>query len=467
MIADNDVFISYSHADLGWLKRLQVHLKPLHRDGIISLWDDTRLTPGSQWRKEIQEALNRARIAVLLVSADFLASDFITTNELPPLLAAAEQRGTLILPLLVSPCRFEQTASLSRFQAVNPPSEPLIRMRKAKREEIFVKVSRLVEQAFAHAPQPPWISGLSAASGPQSSNDDAERALEADHSHPTSSLRQEDIRGRIVNVAGGIAEVEEYRPHLVESKYQLHATSRTPALVIYVVDTSGSMAEHFEAGTTRVNAIRTALQSLFTSMKWGSSEGTVISPSFRVAVFAYSDVVHDVLSGFQSIAHVAQFGLPAITPQTGTDTARAFRAVETLLEQELPKLGNHPAPLVCHITDGQFTGEDPTPVARRIMQMSVPDGQVLLQHICMATDVLGIPVPRLSDWTGARVGTDLAGYGRTLFDISSALPESYRRRAGEMGYSLAPGARMVVPGFTRDLLELGLAISTAVSRVPS
>lgn len=166
MIGDNDVFISYSHADTDWLKRLQVHLKPLHRDGLISLWDDTRLRPGSQWRIEIREALDRAKIAVLLVSADFLASDFISTNELPPLLAAAEQRGTLILPLIVSPCRFEQTASLARFQAVNPPSEPLVRMRKAKREEIFVKVSRLIEHVFIRASETSGSSRSSTSTDP-------------------------------------------------------------------------------------------------------------------------------------------------------------------------------------------------------------------------------------------------------------------------------------------------------------
>jgi hypothetical protein len=149
MTSPNEVFVSYSHADLAWLERLQVHLAPLQRDGVFSLWDDTRIEPGSQWKIEIRDALDRAHVAVLLISADFLASEFISSNELPPLLAAAENRGTLILPVIVSPCRFVHTPALARFQAVNSPDEPLVRMRTAKREEVFVKISALIEKAFA------------------------------------------------------------------------------------------------------------------------------------------------------------------------------------------------------------------------------------------------------------------------------------------------------------------------------
>lgn len=61
--------------DNRWLQRLHVHLKPLGRWGILELWDNTRIAPGMERRREREEALARARLAILRISADFLASD--------------------------------------------------------------------------------------------------------------------------------------------------------------------------------------------------------------------------------------------------------------------------------------------------------------------------------------------------------------------------------------------------------
>lgn len=141
------VFISYSHADAEWLERLQKHLKPLQREG-IDVWDDTRLKPGEPWREEIREALAGTRVAILLISADFLASDFIVTDELPPLLQAAADDGAAILPVIISPCRFRRMESLSRFQAVNNPEKPLAKLRHANREEVLDQVAQAVEDAL-------------------------------------------------------------------------------------------------------------------------------------------------------------------------------------------------------------------------------------------------------------------------------------------------------------------------------
>ena len=135
------IFVSYSHADADWLKRLQVHLKPLERTGAIEWWDDTRILPGMAWRDEIEKALNAAAIGVLLVSADFLASDFIANHELPPLLAAAQDKGLTILSLIVGPSQFQNTPELSRFQAVNDPAQPLIGLPKAEQETVLLKLA--------------------------------------------------------------------------------------------------------------------------------------------------------------------------------------------------------------------------------------------------------------------------------------------------------------------------------------
>ncbi len=143
-----NVFISYSHSDRDFLDRLIVHLKPLEREGLIDLWVDTRLRAGDRWKKEIEKALTRATVAILLVSADFLASDFITNNELPPILRRAEEQGTRIIPLIVKPCRFMRDKNLRHFQAVNNPDESLIQLSTGKQEAYYDAVAEEVEKTL-------------------------------------------------------------------------------------------------------------------------------------------------------------------------------------------------------------------------------------------------------------------------------------------------------------------------------
>jgi putative peptidoglycan binding protein/TIR domain-containing protein len=139
------VFISYSHADAKWMKRLQIFLAPLEKQRIIEAWVDTRIQPGQEWKVEIKKSLEAAAVAVLLLSQDFIASDFIVANELPPLLAAAKQRRTVILLVLISPCSWE---ALSKYQTVHPPSKTMVEMNRAQREKVWLEVAKRITSAI-------------------------------------------------------------------------------------------------------------------------------------------------------------------------------------------------------------------------------------------------------------------------------------------------------------------------------
>jgi NB-ARC domain/TIR domain len=154
-----NVFVSYSHDDdPQWLERVQVHLKPLARDGRLDLWDDTRIKGGDRWRQEIRDALDRAKVAVLLISADFYASDFIAKNELPPLLEAARERGLKILGVHINYSRFDRDEILSEYQTVNRPGEPIEDLpSRGKQEKVFADLARRIEELL----EPPTSPGAS------------------------------------------------------------------------------------------------------------------------------------------------------------------------------------------------------------------------------------------------------------------------------------------------------------------
>lgn len=135
------LFISYCHADSPCLDRLLVHLKPLERTNTVICWSDRRLRTGDKWRAELEQNLNESVIAILLLSADFLASDFIVNNELPPLLIKADSKGLRILPVILKPCGFRRDPILSTFQSANDPTLPLLGLSLIEQEWLYDKVA--------------------------------------------------------------------------------------------------------------------------------------------------------------------------------------------------------------------------------------------------------------------------------------------------------------------------------------
>ena len=135
------VFISYSHMDKKWLDRLRTVLKPVLPDEAI--WDDTEIRAGASWANEIEAALASARVAVLLVTAHFLASEFIVSTELPMILKRQIEEGLTILWLSVEPAGYRHTV-LEQFQAANDPSRPLSTLKKAARDQELVHISERI-----------------------------------------------------------------------------------------------------------------------------------------------------------------------------------------------------------------------------------------------------------------------------------------------------------------------------------
>jgi len=142
------IFICYAHCDDRWRARLQVHLSPLARQLGIQPWDDRKIQGGALWRAELEAAIATAGVAIMLVTADFISSQFIAEKELPPLLDAVADEGVLILPVIVSASMYTKLPELSRYQAVNDPSRPLVTLTRGKQEAVLADVAERVRAHF-------------------------------------------------------------------------------------------------------------------------------------------------------------------------------------------------------------------------------------------------------------------------------------------------------------------------------
>ena len=144
----DQLFISYSHVDRQWVDRLQKTIHPVVRSHGLRLWDDSQIEPGDKWKEEIETALAAAKVALLLVSSDFLASEFVTNSELPQLLTAAEEEGLRILWVPLRPSLVRRTP-IDAYQALLDPGRPLAAMNSVEQEEALVEIALAIETALA------------------------------------------------------------------------------------------------------------------------------------------------------------------------------------------------------------------------------------------------------------------------------------------------------------------------------
>ena len=112
-----EAFISFSHKDEALRAELDTHLKLLRRLRILNTWSDRCVTAGDEWKGQIDEAIERADLILLLISADFIASDYCWDVEMKRALDRAEQGATVIVPIIVRTCLWK-AAPFAHLQAL-------------------------------------------------------------------------------------------------------------------------------------------------------------------------------------------------------------------------------------------------------------------------------------------------------------------------------------------------------------
>jgi predicted AAA+ superfamily ATPase len=142
------VFICYSHEDDEWRELLYLHLKVLDYQEVLFTWDDQKIIAGQYWSQEIEDNMNTADIAVLLISKDFLTSDFIMKREIPFLLERRKNDGINIFPLLVRYCYWERIPWLKKLQIRPQDSLPLSDGDQNKQDLICVQIVKEIAKVL-------------------------------------------------------------------------------------------------------------------------------------------------------------------------------------------------------------------------------------------------------------------------------------------------------------------------------
>jgi len=171
-VAGVEVFISYSHKDERHRVALVAHLSALKRQGLLVAWHDRRIDPGARWERAINHALERCGIVLLLISADFLNSDYCMGVELKRAMEREAAGNARVIPIVARPCDW-QHSQFGRLQALPKDGRPVTKW--GNQDEAWTDVSRGIRRVLS--PTSP---------GAASSSDSTKRA----HAAPRSADRQ-------------------------------------------------------------------------------------------------------------------------------------------------------------------------------------------------------------------------------------------------------------------------------------
>jgi hypothetical protein len=160
-----EIFYSYSHRDEKLRDKLHTHLAVLERGRLISEWHDRKITAGDEWKGRIDERLKSAAIILLLVSPDFVASDYCYDVELRHALKRHRRGDARVIPIILRPCEWKFTP-FAALQSLPTDGRPITTW--TNRDKAFLEIANGIRKAVldlaALRPPPPvrWIVEIKA-----------------------------------------------------------------------------------------------------------------------------------------------------------------------------------------------------------------------------------------------------------------------------------------------------------------
>jgi hypothetical protein len=138
------VFFSYSHADEALRDQLEKQLSLLKRQGVIATWHDRRIGAGQDFAREIDGHIETDDIILLLVSADFLDSDYCYEKEMMRAMARHDAGEAIVIPVILRACDWHG-APFGKLNASPPDGKPVTQF--ADRDQALLEVAKAVRNA--------------------------------------------------------------------------------------------------------------------------------------------------------------------------------------------------------------------------------------------------------------------------------------------------------------------------------
>ena len=157
------LFMSYSHRDEVFRSELTAHLSPLKHQGLIVDWTDRQIQPGSEWGYEIMSELSEADLIVLLISADFVNSEYCYGIEMERALSKHRDGSACVIPVIARPCVW-QGLPFGELQALPPEGKPISKW--PDRDSAYVSVVQGIENVArellknSHELASEWMTSL-------------------------------------------------------------------------------------------------------------------------------------------------------------------------------------------------------------------------------------------------------------------------------------------------------------------
>ncbi len=216
------VVFSYSHADEALRDELEKHLMPLHRSGLIETWHDRRIVPGQTFESEIDKHFKTADVILLLVSADFIASDYCFNTEMSIALERHKKGEAIVLPVILRSCAWHGLP-FGHLLAATKDGRPITKFSSI--DDGFVEVVNAVSRALKHfssstarelAPDKPSSHPSPTSDKPRTSNLGIKRSFT---DHDKDQFLQDGFEYLSNFVENSLAELSQRHSH-IETRFR-------------------------------------------------------------------------------------------------------------------------------------------------------------------------------------------------------------------------------------------------------